>query len=98
MIEKLFKINYQYPTNNIVTELKVAGSKIAFILSDQRNRTAVLHVFDGEVEVLVHAVSFDPFEGHLLANDGEWVAVLRRDLPGSHLRRLSLQPLLGEGT
>ena len=31
MIEKLFKINYQYPTNNIVTELKVAGSKIAFI-------------------------------------------------------------------
>ena len=62
VIENLFKINYQYPTNNIVTELKGAGSKIAFILSDWRNRTAVLHVFDGEVEVLVHAVSFDPFE------------------------------------
>ena len=61
LIVELFKFNNQYP-DNIVTEIKVAGSKIAFILSDQRNRTAVLHVFDGEVEVLVHAVSFDPFE------------------------------------
>ena len=80
MIEELFKFSNQHP-NNIVTELKVAGSKIAFILSDWSNRTAVLHVFDGEVEVLVHAVSFGFFGSHLLANDGEWVAVLRRVLP-----------------
>ena len=88
MIEELFKFNNQNP-NNIVTELKVAGSKIAFILSDWSNRTAVLHVFDGEVEVLVHAVSFDPFEGPLLANDGEWSTVLRRDLPGASLFNLA---------
>ena len=47
LIVELFKFNNQYP--NIVTELKVAGSKIAFIFSEQSNRTAVLHVFDGEV-------------------------------------------------
>ena len=62
VIEELFKFSNQHP-NNIVTELKVAGSKIAFILSDWSNRTAVLHVFDGEVEVLVHALSFGFFEG-----------------------------------
>ena len=66
MIEELFNFNNQNP-NNIVTELKVAGSKIAFILSDWSNRTAVLQVFNGEVEVLVHAVYFCPLRVHLLA-------------------------------
>ena len=41
----------------------------------------MLQVFNGEVEVLVHAVYFCPLRVHLLANYGDRVAVLRFGLP-----------------